>query len=100
MTAPDGINETDVRRILSTLAADSMEGRLTGTRGANKAAAFIDREMRSIGLSPAGDSGFYQKVALSAGTTRGVPRTTTISESANPSMAIRSTTAPMTTHPA
>ena len=41
-----------------------MEGRLAGTPGANRAAAFIDREMRSIGLTPAGDSGYYQKVAL------------------------------------
>jgi hypothetical protein len=58
------INETDVRRILSSLADDSMQGRLSGTPGANRAAAFIDREMRSIGLTPAGDSGYYQKVAL------------------------------------
>ncbi|HZK78394.1 MAG TPA: M20/M25/M40 family metallo-hydrolase, partial [Gemmatimonadaceae bacterium] len=58
------INETDVRRILSALAADSMEGRLTGSPGADRAAAFIDREMRSIGITPAGDSGYYQKVAL------------------------------------
>lgn len=54
----------DVRRILSALAADSMEGRLSGSRGANRAAAFISREMRAIGLTPAGDSGYYQKVAL------------------------------------
>jgi len=58
------INEIDVRRILSTLAADSMEGRLTGSPGADRAARFIDREMRSIGIIPAGDSGYYQKVAL------------------------------------
>lgn len=57
------INEADVRRILSTLAADSMEGRYTGSPGARKAARFITREMTSIGLSPAGDSGYYQKVA-------------------------------------
>lgn len=65
--AGPAINETDVRRILSALADDSMQGRLAGTPGANRAAAFIDREMRSIGLTPAGDSGYYQKVAL-AGT--------------------------------
>jgi hypothetical protein len=60
------INETDVRRILSGLADDSMQGRLAGTPGANRAAAFIEREMRCIGLTPAGDSGYYQKVALEA----------------------------------
>jgi hypothetical protein len=58
------IKETDVHRILSALADDSMQGRLAGTPGANRAAAFIDREMRAIGLAPAGDSGYYQKVAL------------------------------------
>jgi hypothetical protein len=59
----DAITEADVRRILSTLAADSMEGRETGTRGANKAAAFIAAEMKSLGLKPGGDSGTYlQKV--------------------------------------
>ena len=60
------ITEQDVRRILSSLADDSMQGRLTGTPGANRAARFIDREMRSIGLMPAGDSGYYQKVPLAA----------------------------------
>jgi peptidase M28-like protein len=64
--ATAAIVETDVRRILSALADDSMQGRLTGTPGANRAAAFIDREMRTIGLAPAGDSGYYQKVALEA----------------------------------
>jgi hypothetical protein len=66
VSASSAISEIDVRRILSTLADDSMEGRLSGTPGANRAAAFIDREMRSIGLTPAGDSGYYQKVALAA----------------------------------
>jgi hypothetical protein len=63
-TAPtsDPIVESDVRRILSALAADSMEGRGTGTRGALKAARFIAAEMKSLGLEPAGDSGYFQKV--------------------------------------
>ncbi len=64
VTSEEVIAKSEVRRILSALAADSMEGRLTGTLGANRAAAFIDREMRSIGLIPAGDSGYYQKVAF------------------------------------
>src|SRR5512140_935506 len=63
-SADSVINEKDVRRILSTLAADSMEGRMTGTPGANRAARFISSELRAIGLAPAGDSGYYQKVAL------------------------------------
>ena len=57
------ITETEIRRVLSTLAHDSMEGRYTGSRGANKSAAFIAGELKAIGLKPAGDSGTYmQKV--------------------------------------
>jgi Zn-dependent M28 family amino/carboxypeptidase len=52
---------------MTTLAADSMEGRYTGSRGANKAAAFIAAEMKSLGLKPGGDSGtFMQKVPFAA----------------------------------
>ncbi|MEO8561050.1 MAG: M20/M25/M40 family metallo-hydrolase [bacterium] len=72
--APSGaVTEGDVRRILSALSDDSLEGRMTGTRGSAKAAAIIAHEMRSIGLQPAGDSGFFQRVpvAMSAGGPRG-----------------------------
>lgn len=68
----DAIAESDVRRILTTLAADSMEGRRTGTRGADKAASFIAAEMKSLGLEPGGDSGTYlQKVPFASVTTTG-----------------------------
>ena len=71
-TTEDPINESDVQRILSTLAADSMEGRLTGTRGADKAASFIAAEMKAIGLGPGGDNGTYmQKVPFSSVTSAG-----------------------------
>lgn len=62
-TASDSIiRESDVRRILSTLAADSMEGRRAGTRGGVRAASFIAVEMRSIGLAPADSNGYFQPV--------------------------------------
>lgn len=67
----NAIVESDVRRILSTLAADSMEGRGTGTRGALKAAKFIAAEMKALGLSPAGDSGYFQKVPFASTTSNG-----------------------------
>jgi hypothetical protein len=72
-TSSDAITESDVRRILSTLAADSMEGRATGTRGALKAAKFIASEMKALGLEPAGDSGYFQKIpfASTTSTSRG-----------------------------
>ncbi|MGH7653452.1 MAG: M20/M25/M40 family metallo-hydrolase [Gemmatimonadaceae bacterium] len=57
-----------VRRILSALADDSMEGRASGTPGAQRAARYIAGEMKKIGLEPLGDSGFYQRVAVTADT--------------------------------
>jgi hypothetical protein len=68
------VNERDVRRLLSALAADSLEGRATGTRGSARAAALIADEMRRIGLEPAGDSGYFQRVAVAVATqTRTMP---------------------------
>ena len=57
---------TDVKRILYPLADDSMAGRLTGSPGEAKAAAFIAAEMHSIGLRPLGDSGYFQRVPVAA----------------------------------
>jgi acetylornithine deacetylase/succinyl-diaminopimelate desuccinylase-like protein len=60
------ISSTQVRRLESALADDSMEGRLTGSRGGARAARLIAREMKVIGLRPMGDSGYYQRVPVSA----------------------------------
>ena len=70
----------EVRRILSALAADSMEGRATGTPGAQRAAKMIAAEMKRAGLQPFGDSaGWFQYVPVvletSAGRAGGPPRT-------------------------
>ncbi len=56
------IKDVDVRRILSTLAADSMEGRKAGSRGGARAAAFVAAEMKSIGLVPVDSNGYFQPV--------------------------------------
>jgi hypothetical protein len=53
----------EVREIVSALAADSMEGRRTGTPGSARAARFLAERMSSYGLEPGGDSGYYQRVA-------------------------------------
>jgi hypothetical protein len=58
------VAEGDVRRLLTALADDSLEGRMTGSRGSAKAAAIIAAEMRRIGLAPAGDSGYFQRVPV------------------------------------
>jgi hypothetical protein len=54
-----------VRSGLTALAHDTMEGRMTGSVGAARAARFIAAQYREIGLEPAGDSaGYFQRVPL------------------------------------
>ena len=48
----------------STLAADDMEGRLTGTPGYQRAADYVVSQLRAIGLEPAGTDGYFQPVAF------------------------------------
>ncbi len=57
--------EADVR----TLAADTMQGRETGTPGFERAADVVVARLRALGLQPAGDNGtFSQRVPLLKGT--------------------------------
>ncbi len=56
-----------VKRILSGLADDSMQGRGTGTPGGQRAATMIAAEMKRIGLEPMGDSGYFQRVPIVQG---------------------------------
>jgi acetylornithine deacetylase/succinyl-diaminopimelate desuccinylase-like protein len=48
------------------LASDSLSGRLTGTPGADSAAAFVARRFKQAGLRPA-PQGWYQPFTVSAG---------------------------------
>ncbi len=50
--------------LLTTLAHDSLEGRQTGRPGATRAAGIIGREMARIGLTPGGDSGYFQRIPM------------------------------------
>ena len=47
---------------VAALADDRMEGRLTGTEGYRRAAAYVVEELEEIGLEPAGRDGFLQHV--------------------------------------
>jgi Zn-dependent M28 family amino/carboxypeptidase len=49
---------------VKVLADDNMEGRLTGTPGYDRAAAYVAGEFGKLGLRPAGTDGFYQQVPL------------------------------------
>ena len=44
---------------VKVLADDNMEGRLTGTPGYERAAAYVSSEFQKLGLKPAGTDGFY-----------------------------------------
>ncbi len=57
------ITSADLTRLLFAFADDSMMGRETATPGHEKAIAFLEREIRRIGLEPAGENGtFFQTV--------------------------------------
>ncbi len=70
--AVGSIDQNEVRRILSSLAHDSMEGRRTGTAGGKRAAIFVAAEMQAIGLAPAGDTGYLQTVPFARGGRAGI----------------------------
>ena len=82
-------SDADVRRLLSALADDSMEGRGTATRGSVRAARFIASELARYGVTPAGDSGFFQRVPVAFTQRNGGRRPTLL-----PSLAARDTVAP------
>src|SRR5689334_21165142 len=58
------INAAELRRDLYVIADDSFRGRETGTPEARRAAAFIARRVQQIGLEPAGDSLYLQRVPM------------------------------------
>lgn len=65
---PGAFPEIDVSALrydLTIFAADSFLGRLAGSRSAQQAGEFIAARLTSLGIEPAGDSGFFQRVPLS-----------------------------------
>ena len=59
------ISERDLRTRLAIYADDSMQGRQAGTEGNLRSTAYIEREVRRLGLQPAGDAGgYFQAVPL------------------------------------
>src|SRR5438046_1486179 len=53
------ITPADLMTRLYIFADDSMQGRRVGTEGHRRGTAYIEREVRRLGLAPAGDSGGY-----------------------------------------
>ena len=61
---PLAIRQDELRRDLTMFAADEFRGREAGTPDAIRAARFIVERLAFLGLEPAGDSGYYQRVPL------------------------------------
>lgn len=62
--AANSVREATLSRRIDDLAADSMLGRAPGTRGDTLTVAYLEREMRAIGLTPGGTDGYRQPVSL------------------------------------
>ena len=61
------ITACDLMARLYVYAADSMRGREAGTPDAIRATAYIEREVKRLGLRPAGDNGtFFQSMPVTA----------------------------------
>ncbi len=62
------ITTNDLRAIVAHLASDELEGRLSGSRGAELAADYIAAQMKRIGLLPVGtNDSFFQRYDFNAG---------------------------------
>src|SRR5262245_20498027 len=58
------ISAAELRRDLVAFAADSMGGREAGTPNELRAARFLVNRLIALGLEPAGDSLYYQRVPV------------------------------------
>jgi hypothetical protein len=58
----NAITAGDLKKHLSIIASDEMEGRETGTEGQRKAAAYIESQFKAIGLTSAVDLKGYQQL--------------------------------------
>jgi Tol biopolymer transport system component/membrane-associated protease RseP (regulator of RpoE activity) len=53
------ISPDDLKRHISYLASDELEGRLTGTKGEQLATEYVAASFKQYGLQPAGENGTY-----------------------------------------
>ncbi len=66
---PDPKRTAAFKEAVFALAADSMEGRGIGTAGIAKAATWIERRMKAIGLEPAYKNSYRQRFPIKTGVT-------------------------------
>src|SRR3989440_5692257 len=60
----DTISAAQLKNYLSFIASDEMEGRDTPSRGLDTTAKFIAMNLSRWGFKPAGDDGYFQRIAL------------------------------------
>jgi hypothetical protein len=56
------ITAGDLKKQLTIIASDEMEGRETGTEGQRKAAAYIESQFKKMGLAPVSSLNGYQQL--------------------------------------
>ncbi|MBG87908.1 MAG: peptidase M28 [Verrucomicrobiales bacterium] len=61
------ITEADLKTHVGFLADEKLEGRLTGTKGAEIAANFVAANFKQNGLTPKGEKEFFQPFSFNAG---------------------------------
>jgi Tol biopolymer transport system component len=64
-----GISADALRATVAFLAADDLEGRLTGSKGERKAGEYIAERFARAGLEPLGDDGYFQGFPFTSGVT-------------------------------
>lgn len=63
--------KANLKSHIITLSSDDFEGRETGTAGETKAANYLTKQFKSIGLKAKGESGYLQKFKFNSGATFG-----------------------------
>ena len=64
VVATAGVDTARLHASMSVFASDSLRGRFTGSEGAATAARYIAGQLERLGLEPAGDSGYFQRVPI------------------------------------
>ena len=85
----DLINESDIRRDLTYLASEKLEGRFTGSRGERKSADYIADQVRRAGLKPLVGNSYFHDFPLTAGRAMGLKNRLKLSTSGGKSFDLR-----------
>ncbi len=80
-TTENGFRPADIAQHVEFLCSPELEGRLTGTPGDRKAAAYTAGFFQALGLSPAGDNGsWFQQFEFPAGVEFGTDNSLSITQ--------------------